>query len=260
MGWYPSTSAGNLNSTTQEQPQLRLPIQPERSLGVILYSTFLGSALNEPHAQLIDVSQGKVVQELPSEIMCIHWHSEGEAFLALQMDPVSHAMIWQQYIRQGDQFVPHGKAIPSMASTVILQSPSPFIVLASTNKNDTVRVKLQEMIKSLGEFIVDALDRLWPVATTFHLVRINDGQLAHQITMPSIDFNEIQRYYVYPDELGNGLVLQHSSKLTNLDFYPATRWYPRLGLAVGVLLAIVLAWLNLRRSAKRAVTSHVMGG
>ena len=68
--------------------------------------------------------------------------------------------------------------------------------------------------------------------------------------MPDVNYDSVKHDVVHPDVLGEGLVVEHEDKLTCMEFYPVTRWYPRVGLGAGVLLAVGLGWLNLRRSAK----------
>jgi len=213
---------------------------------VIRYAFISEAGTLKQHVQLLDTLKAKVVQELSIDIKSIRWHSHDEGFLALQFDSKTRSHFLQYYRRQGEQFMALGKANPTVTGTVLKQSPSPFLVIATTNSNDDIRSKVSHWLEFLGPLREDVMHRLWPVSTTFNLFSIDDGQLAHRIMAPEVKYEELGSYLVHPDVLGEGLVLQQRDKLTNMDFYPASRWYPRLGLTLGIVLAILLAWLNLR--------------
>lgn len=232
----------------QDSMNYDLQLSPNGAWAIIRYtpSDLVNGVAIGNQVQVIDTTQSKIVQSLPSEIETIRWQAESEAFLALQFDRPNSLNVWQRYIRQDGQFVPDGKPISTMTGIVPRQSYSPFVALATTNREDTVRSKLQEWCEPLGKPAQDMLERLWPIATSFNLFRITDSQLAHRITVPNVEYDELNNYVVHPDVLGQGLVVEHQDKLTCMEFYPVTRWYPRVGLGAGVLLAVGLAWLNLR--------------
>jgi len=205
-----------------------------------------GSSASIFHVKVIDTLQGKIVQDMSSKhIVAVRWHPVDNSFLALQEDDTAQQLFWQRYSLVDNSFTPSGpKVLLNKNSRLLSPSPGPFIVLESINIDDLLRRKV---LKLLGQEGQSVLNRIWPLATTVELYQTSNGELLQSITLPYVDdrFSDIKT--AYPDPNGQGVVLKQLQHYSYWEFNRTSRWYPRLGLALGIVLAILLAWLNLRR-------------
>lgn len=210
------------------------------------HSPVAGSSASIMHIKLVDVLQGKIVQDLSSNnINAARWHPVDNSFLALQEDDTAQQLFWQRYNLVDNSFTPSGpRVLLNKSSRLLSPGPSPFIVLASSNFYDPLRYQLSKLFGQQGRTI---LNRYWPLTTTIELYQAGNGEMLQSLTVPHADIRFVDIKAAYPDPNGQGVVLNCLQHYSYWEFNSATRWYPRLGLALGIALAILLAWLNIRR-------------
>ena len=214
------------------------------------------------HSQIrvIETNQGKILQTLSEVFVCARWIPDTDAFMALLQDEKNNSYFWQRFDRLGDNFVPAEKQALARFDRVETCKSDSFVVLSSKSSSNPIRRKLGELLGKDGK---KTLEHLWPARSLIAVHRTNTGELVQRFTIPLFKFDAADelgnmKSTFHVDPTGQGLVLLEAKRFSYWELYPVTRWYPRVSLAVGVLLAIGLAWLNLRRSAKRATMSHVM--
>lgn len=217
---------------------------------VVLFSAFDDNSPAGPRfvqrVQLIDTNTGKVVQPLPDDIEYVNWHPEGESFLALRRDATSNQKYWQRYsYEQGQGFHETGQIVQlQRPAQSIKQTPSPYIVLASLATDDPWRIKLSSWLGKAGS---SWLQEIWPTSTTLSLHHRITGEELNSLTVPSLNLVNL-RYTIHPDPSGRGLILEHQGVFAFWTFHPMAKWYPWLGLCIGILLSIFVARWKLHRS------------
>lgn len=213
----------------------------------LVRSPVAGSSASIIHVKLVDTLQGKIVQDLSSDnIHAARWHPVDNSILALREDGTTQQLFWQRYQLVNNNIVPRGTRVLSNKNSFVINSgSSPIIILASDNSMDPLRRKLSELVGREGQSI---LDRCWPVATTVDVYQSSNGEMLQSFTIPHYDVGLFDIKAAYPDPSGQGVVLNCPQHYSYWEFNPTARWYPRLGLALGIVLAILLAWFNLRRT------------
>jgi len=202
---------------------------------------------SENHVEVIDTKLGKKVQTLSGDIGYVYWLPNEDAFMALHHATEQH---WQKYVRKNDSFVPSGSAIftPRMGY-VMLQSPGPSIVLVSSNEFDPLRNKVKSYLGKSGE---ELLKTIWKQAMLLDVYRGSNGELVESLAIPDFGPLNVFDFYnggkaIYLDPNGHGLIVQELHHVAYWEFSPASRWYPWIGLCLGVILSILVARWNLRR-------------
>lgn len=200
--------------------------------------------------ELFETKQGKKLQTLSSQIERIRWLEDADAFMALHRDEINAKQWWQKYVRENDSFVPAGVPIvlPRMG-IVWNQDDGSHAVVVSTNINDITRNKLKGWLGKDQQWI---LERLWPESTILDTYRSATGELVDSLTIPGFGSPNVfdmanGTKTIHPTPDGKGLVMQKGRQLSYWQFQPTSRWYPWIGLGLGVILSIIVARWNLRR-------------
>jgi len=229
-----------------------LNLSPKGSWACRRCAKFLHGRRNSPDTQteLIGTRNGQVVQTLTSEVDAINWKPEEDAFLALERDRKIDDLHWRKYVYFDGSFVPSGPAVSEKKRTSVLDSsPSPYMVLVTTNLFDSIRLKVRGW---LGKTQQATFNRLWPVTTTLHFMQQGTGDIVRSLTLPGTELFPMitmltRMRQVHPDPQGQGVVVQQDANLTYWEFSPVSRWYPWAALSLGVLLALFVARSNLSR-------------
>ncbi len=195
--------------------------------------------------QFIDTHTGKGSQQLPDDIELVNWHPEQESFLALRRDATKNQKYWQRYdYEQGQGFHATDQIVPLIRHAQhIKQTPSPFIVLPSLATNDPWRIKLSTWLGKAGD---SWLRYLWPTSTTLTLHHRITGEELNSLTVPSLNLVNL-RYTVHADPAGRGLILEHQGVFAYWEFLSLAKWYPWIGLCLGMILSILVARWNFWR-------------
>ncbi len=197
---------------------------------------------------VFETKQGKQVCSLPEDVHYIRWHdTDDNSLLALRRNLQTNSEYWQRFVLKDGSFQPIEPRFPAMRGVVRNQTPSPFVVLECFNTLGSLRVKLFEIA---GGTLREILNRCWPVRRTLEVYQADTGLHVQSLPLPVPDMSTISSTTVHPTPDGQGLVLQRGMHLTYWQFQPSKDWYWWTGLAFGTILAIGLAWFNLRRSAK----------
>lgn len=196
---------------------------------------------------LIDTKQGKLIQRLPGDIDIVRWLPDEESFLALHFDKKSKTQHWQRYFVVNHKAVPAGPHVSAKVGLVADQTPSPYVAVVSSDRFNSIRMYVMNLV---GQ---KQLDQYWPEVNTLDLYETGNGKLIQSLTHPENNLVDcVLGYKVHPHPQGVGLVLQKDKSLSFWVFDSATRWwYSSAGLALGLVLAILLARHNLRRTAGR---------
>ncbi len=211
----------------------------------------------ENGAEVLDTKHGGKGQALPREIRYIHWHPAEDSFLALHDATKETGQHWQKYVREKDSFVPAGPALVTHGTGVVVpQNPGPYIVLATSNivsnKVDSLHNRVKSFLGKSGENLVKWL---WNEAIILDIHHGSTGELVNSIVISDVySFNLFDLFnggnVITIEPEGEGLVLQKEGTLSYWnfsEFHSVTRWYPCMGLGLGVILSILVARWNLRR-------------
>lgn len=219
----------------------------------IWVSSYSGSPANAGllslhQIKIIDVQTVTVIQTLPAEISKIYWLPDQDAFLAVRADPVNRNQNMQRYAWDGQHFAPTGELIPLMTGTQMQQGCSSWMSRVVSQQEDPARKKMAPLFSFAGELGDHMLQRLWPDGCLIQQHRRTDGRLVDQLPLHDKEFKTLAFHTrVYLDLQGRGLALHHKNQLDFWLYHPPSRWYLRLSFSLGIFLAILVAWLNLKK-------------
>ena len=227
----------------------RVQLSPVGNWAVVSYSFLDETVPTAPRfvqrVQLIDTNTGKVAQNLPSDIQLVRWHSEQPGFLALRRDENKGTQYWMHYhYEQEGGFIADLESRPVASQTKqVKQTSSPFIVLGSLSTEDPWRIKLSALMGSTGRPFID---RYWPLFTKLSLCDPITGNVEKSLIVPDIDLLK-DHVTIHPDPSGQGLILEQPGHLAYWEFNPGGRWYPWLGLCIGIIFSVLVArWIKVR--------------
>lgn len=247
---------------TSENPLVRDLVLSSNGEWLLVSSQLITGAPGAPsehRVEIFDTKLGKKLQTLPGQIERICWEDKADSFMALHRDEKNNKQWWQRYVRENGSFFPAGAAIvlPRMG-IVWNQDSGSHVVVASTNKDDAARSKLMGWLGKEQQWI---LKRFWPEVTLLDIYRSSTGELVESLNIPGFGSPNIFEMAngtktIHPTPDGKGLVLQVGRQLSYWQSHANIRWYPWIGLCLGVILSIVVVRWNLRRGTRVIPLEH----
>lgn len=203
---------------------------------------------------LYDVKKQLSLPFVVAEMNCVNWAPDSQSFTSIIDDSDRQSLVRRQFIRENDMFNAELEKdhVLHMQGTAVMDQR--FLVIASSVKKESLRRKIDLF---LGSTVSSWLDRIWPDAQTFSLFDRSTTRLLHKLTLP-VDHKALANPNINCHPQGHGVALWNSKGITYWDLYPTSRWYPRLGLLLGVLLATLLAWKLVRRQPTQAIANETV--
>lgn len=238
------------SSDSGSSPLIDYQLSPDGKTVILLCHTRPGfgpTKTEDRYARIIDLESGKEIQTVAT-LEYVFWNPDSQSFAALIRDQQGGTVTFkaQTFSRLGGTFVESGNIRQLLFGRINYHPSDDISVVATSNILDPKRKYFGSL---LGEWAQPVMKRFWPEASIINIYRSSTSELLKSWTLPGIDIvTLLSPAYLRPD--GQGIILLDDRKhtLTCWDFYPSSRWYPRLGLALGLTLAILLAWFNLRRT------------
>lgn len=201
---------------------------------------------------VVDLKNGTVIESVP-DVVDAQWHSDSSSFMVLIGDDISplSSYKWQRYARFGTSFKTMGQTKRVNYGTVGSQMKGAYLVVNSTNYLDPIRWHIST---NYGDWCRDILNRLWPESFVMHVYRTDTGDLMKSLTLPGVKWMDAMGYSSFMHPNGQGIILRTDKTLAYWDLYPTSRWYPWIGLCVGLLLSILVVRWNLRRGVRSSNT------
>lgn len=194
---------------------------------------------------VFETKQGKQAGSLPEDVRYVRWHdTDDNSFLALRRNLATDSEYWQRFVLKDDCIQPIEPRLPAKSWMVAKQTPSPFIVLECSNTLQSLHNKVFDLFGRAGS---EFLNRYWPIRRSLEVYQADTGHHVQTLPLPSRDMFNGASLTVHPTPDGQGLVLQRGRHLAYWQFEPSKDWYWYTGLALGIVLAVFLAWFNLRR-------------
>lgn len=204
------------------------------------FAHVIGVRNNLNQVQLIDVQKKMVTQTLSDQIYHVSWDRDSLSFLAFSWGTSSKSCQAQRFRRdERGSFVPEwSRELQEVVHLKEISPGSPFILASSDSAKPNWRANIDQWMGDRLDFV---LDRLWPAGQKFLLLDKETLQVKH-------------RFLNHREGMGSPIVLDHGlgyllvgqGDMEYWEFYPFSRWYPLLGLGVGILLAVLLSWRLLR--------------
>lgn len=206
------------------------------------YRYIMGGAHAKDPVPVFETKQGKQVASLPEDVHYVRWHdTDDNSFLALRRNLSTNSEYWQRFVLKDGGFQPIEPCLPARLGWVVSQTPSSFIVLECSNTLESLRDKVHNLI---GRASSEFLNRFWPIRRSLEVYQADTGLHVQSLSLPDHDSS----ITVHPVPDGQVLVLQRGRHLAYWQFQPSHDWYWYTGLTLGIAFAILLAWLNLRRT------------
>lgn len=198
---------------------------------------------------LIDVKKGGKVQTIDGVFREVRWSVDHQSFIALKYDPTTQQNVFWSYRRVKDSYVADQNCGAAVANPCQSLANRPYITLTTFGLFDPWRSRLTGWLGTRGKFITD---RLWPEGPLVQLHDVQTGRLIHQFHYPLQIHGEPFPHpgipFPHPD--GQYMALCNWGIVLYWDLVPFSRWYPLIGLAIGILLSTLLAWKLLRHTPK----------
>jgi hypothetical protein len=114
-------------------------------------------------------------------------------------------------------------------------------------------MKIEAFLGFLGKL---PINRLWPEATEYHILKATTGEVVKNLTIPGQEWYPSLSMSSYPDPTGKGLILQNDKSLAYWEFHTQLQWYPWIGLCIGLLFSVLVARWNLRQPVHRRLDTR----
>ena len=249
VSWKPGNSKPSTTFDFEDYLNVHTQLyqaSPDGRWAILLFhrQSLIPKKMSESCAKIIDLETGKAVQSLSETTGYVCWHPVDGSFLALCLNVPGKTQYWQRFQYVVDQFVPIGPRLPIPFGFDQGKGHSPLMAQFTTSMVDPIRMKIS---KYSGEWGRKLLDRLWPDMNLITVYRTESGELINSVTIPQIDWGTNLQFSAFPDPNSEGVILQIDNTLSYWQFNPASRWYWRVGLGVGILLSALVARWNLKR-------------
>lgn len=199
---------------------------------------------NQFQLVFVDTIRGKIIRRQAGIIRDVKWSTDSCQMSLLYVD--GNQAFFEQYAYLGQDFTSISKellTIPPFATT----RNRPYFVLHTYPGNSALRSKIRNSLdQDWGAF----LDRLWPVEAKVSVLEPETGKVIRSLTLdPSKIFGRI---IFLPDF--DAALIHDGWNLHHWSLSEKSTWPKWTGLMIGILLASLLAWKNLKLKAHRLPT------
>ncbi len=197
----------------------------------------------ESQLVLFDLKRSRKLPAIHGQLFNVIWAADAQSFTAIGYDAIRESNVRRVFIRSNDDFkeVLEQDVVLGLQGNVIADQH--FSIIASTEKNNLWRIKIA---KALGTSFSPILDRLWPDGQTLHLFDRSTASPVQQLKLP-LGVKAFSSLKINSHPRATGVALSDARWITYWDFEPALAWQPVIGLFIGLMLAIAVAWRLLRQ-------------
>lgn len=197
---------------------------------------------NQFQLVFVDTVRGKIIRRQAGIIRDVKWSTDSCQMSLLYVD--GNQAFFEQYAYLGQDFTSISKeqlTIPPFATT----RNRPYFVLHTYPGNSAFRSKIRNSLdQDWGAF----LDRLWPVEAKVSVLEPETGKVIRSLTLdPSKIFGRI---IFLPDF--DAALIHDGWNLHCWSSLERSKWPKWSGLILGILVASLLAWMDLQFKVRRS--------
>jgi hypothetical protein len=202
---------------------------------------------------LIDIKKQAIVQTIPGTFQEVHWAPDDRSFITIELDQKQTHLVGRKYILGEKGFAAEPQdTLPLDFNSDPPFLDRPFITFSHRTVDNAWRKKLATILGPRFQFL---LDRVWPAGQIIQLHDKQDGRLLHRFVNTEPD-SWIK--WPFPNQSGTGLIFTDGKSVAYWDIYPMCRWYPAVGLVIGICFGSLYAWRLLRLRPNPKQTSLVI--
>lgn len=194
--------------------------------------------------ELFDVASLNKVFSIPGYFEEVIWSADNRSFLAIENLKFVKIVAKRFEMQQDGAFALVPGSEVNLDSVMRLRNDNPYLTVKCHPGRDPMGNQLMNWAGDRLKFLVD---RLWPVESFVQIRDGTSGHLVHRVKIPTVGADASP--FTHPNGLSVALC---DSKTLNLwEVYPTTRWYPRIGLTIGMLLSAFFTWRLIKTARLR---------